>query len=269
MSRVSDRDRVLRLLSETEGLSNNRIKTELDLPDERYATVRDMLLDDSLIEKYQCYGGGIRLTRKGEKESPSYDGTGSTIENEAALYKPLIAFLEKEADEDGLEAVICATHALRARGQWQNPDVTRVAIEQYHHLRRAHVTVTTYEIKQFPRWTTEVVYEAASHHRFSHEAYVVLEWPSEEKFSLTDPTYRLDQVVRECRRFGVGLATLEPHYNSYRLYPRLEPTPRTPDDGDVEEWLDYVFSRNAVALKAFDDRMHTVQKQLAARREED
>jgi hypothetical protein len=64
MPRVSDRDRVLRLLSETEGLSNNRIKTELDLPDERYAAVRDMLLDDSLIEKYQCYGGGIRLTRK-------------------------------------------------------------------------------------------------------------------------------------------------------------------------------------------------------------
>ena len=26
--------------------------------------------------------------------------------------------------------------------------------------------------------TTEVVYEAASHHRFSHEAYVVLEWPA-------------------------------------------------------------------------------------------
>jgi hypothetical protein len=145
MARVSDRDRVLRLLSETEGLSNNRIKTELDLPDERYATVREALLDDSLIEKYQCYGGGIRLTRKGEKESPSYDGVGSTIENETALYKPLIAFLEKEADEDGLEAV----------------------------------------------------------------------------------------------------------------------------NGDVEEWLDYVFSRNAAVLKAFNDRMHTVQKQLAARREED
>jgi hypothetical protein len=143
-----------------------------------------------------------------------------------------------------------------------------VAIEQYHHLRRAHVTVTTYEVRQFPRWTTEVVYEAASHHRFSHEAYVILEWPSEEKFSLTDPTYRLDQIVRECRRFGVGLSTLEPYRNSYRLYPRLEATPRIPDDGDVEEWLDYVFSRNTGALKAFDDRMHTVQRQLASRRED-
>jgi hypothetical protein len=218
MARVSDRDRILRLLSETEGLSNNSIKTELDLPDGRYATAREELLNEDLIEKYQCRGGGIRLTRKGEKESPAYDGPASTIENEAALYKPLIAFLEKEAEDDGIEAVICATHALRTRGQWQNPDITRVAIEQYHHLRKAHVTVTTYEVKQFPRWTTEVVYEAASHHRFSHEAYVVLEWPTEEKFSLTNPTYRLDQLARECRRFGVGLATLEPRYTSYRLY---------------------------------------------------
>jgi hypothetical protein len=113
MARMSDRDRILRLLSETEGLSNNRIKTELDLPDERYETVRDELLANNLIEKYQCYGGGIRLTRKGEKESPSYDGA-STIDNEAALYKPLIAFLEKEADEDGVEAVARPTDSGRA-----------------------------------------------------------------------------------------------------------------------------------------------------------
>jgi hypothetical protein len=267
MPKLADRDRILRLLSETEGLSNTRIKTELDLGDDRYTTVRDELIGNNLVEKYQCYGGGIRLTRKGEKESPDYNGSSTT--DESALYPPLVDFLEREAEDDGVEAVICATHSLRARGQWQNPDVTRVAIEQYHHLRKAHVTVTTYEVKQFPRWTTEVVYEAASHHRFSHEAYVVLEWPTDEKFSLTDTTYRLDQIVRECRRFGVGLATLEPYRNSYRLYPRLEATPRLPDDGDVEEWLEYVFSRNAAALKAFNERMHSVQKQLAARREED
>ena len=74
MPKLSDRDRILRLLSEAEGLSNIRIKTELNLSDDRYDTVRDELLQDNLIEKYVCRGGGIRLTRKGEKESPSYDG---------------------------------------------------------------------------------------------------------------------------------------------------------------------------------------------------
>ena len=57
--------------------------------------------------------------------------------------------------------------------------------------------------------------------------------------------------------------------NSYRLYPRLEATPRIPDDGDVEDWFEYAFSRNATALKAFNERMYSVQKQLAVRREED
>jgi hypothetical protein len=85
MQKLSDRDRILPLLSETEGLSNIRIKTELNLSDDRYATVRDELIQNNLAEKYQCRGGGIRLTRKGEKESPSYDSAGSAIENEAAL----------------------------------------------------------------------------------------------------------------------------------------------------------------------------------------
>ena len=70
MSKLSDRDRILFLLSETEGLSNLRIKTELNLTDERYAAVREELIDDNLVEKYVCQGGGIRLTRKGEKREP-------------------------------------------------------------------------------------------------------------------------------------------------------------------------------------------------------
>ena len=161
-----------------------------------------------------------------------------------------------------IAAVLCPTHSLKARGQWQNPDVTRIAIEYYRNLRKTHVTVTTYEVKQFLCWNVNAVFEAASHHRFSHEAYVVLEWPNGVDFSLTDPTYKLNQIVRECQRFGVGLATLHPYYNSFRLRPRLEPAPKTPDDDDVETWLDYVFSRNATVLKAYNDRMQLVQDQF-------
>jgi hypothetical protein len=262
MSRLSDRDRILLLLSETDGLSNLRIKTELNLADDRYAAVRKELIDDNLVEKYVCKGGGIRLTRKGEMESPAYEGPSSTVENEAALYQPLIAFLEVQAREDGVQAVLCPTHYLKARGKWQNPDVTRIAIAYYRNLRKTHVTVTTYEVKQFRCWNVSAVFEAAAHHRFSHEAYVVLEWPNGVDFSLTDPTYKLNQIVRECQRFGVGLATLHPYFNSYRLRPRLEPAPSTPDDDDVETWLDYVFSRNATVLKAYNERMQFVQDQF-------
>lgn len=143
-------------------------------------------------KRYVVRGGGIRLTRKGERESPAYDGQSSAVGGESELYKPLVSFLEAQADEDGLQAVVCSTHSLRARGQWQNPDVTRVAIEYYPNLRKMQVTVTTYEVKQFPHWSVDAVYEAASNHRFSHEAYVVLEWPKDLDFSITDPTYKVD-----------------------------------------------------------------------------
>lgn len=241
MSRLSNRDRVLRLLGETEGLSNLRIKTELNLGDDTYSKLRSELIEDDLVEKYVCRGGGIRLTRKGEKETGGEEEASSTVDNEAALYKPFVAFLEAQAGEDGIQAVVCPTHQLKARGQWQNRDVSRLAIEFYKNLRKVRVAVTTYEVKQFPRWNVSAVYEAASHHRFSHEAYVVLEWPNGVEFSLTDPTYKLDQIARECQRYGVGLATLHPHYNAYRLRPRLDPVPSTPDDEDVERrgWTTY------------------------------
>lgn len=262
MARMADRDRVLVLLGQTEGLSNLRIKTELGMTDDRYAQIRSELIDEGLVEKYVCRGGGIRLSRKGERESTSDDGTSSTVENENALYRPLVDFLEAQAQEDGIQAVLCPTHSLKARGQWQNPDVTRVAIEYYRNLRKMRIAVTTYEVKQFPKWNVSAVYEAASHHRFSHEAYVVLEWPNGVDFSITDPSYKIDQLARECQRYGVGLATLHPHYNSFRLRPRLDPAPSAPDDEDVETWLDYVFSRNADALKQYNERIQIVQRQL-------
>ena len=124
------------------------------------------------------------------------------------------------------------------------------------------VNVTTYEVKQFPSWTVSAVYEAASHHRFSHEAYVILEWPKDLDFSITDPTYKLDQLARECQRYGVGLATLHPYFNSYRVRLRIDAVPSTPDDEDVEAWLDYVFSRNDETLKKYNERVQVVQKQL-------
>jgi len=241
MAMTSDRDRILLLLSNSDGLSNLRVKTELNLTDKHYGKARNGLLDQGLIEKYVCRGEGIRLTRKGEEAVPGAKGAPkSSVTREADLYTELADFLRRQAYEDGIGALVCITHSLRVRGQWQNPDVARVAVERYPRLGRTRVVATTYEVKHFPKWNVGAVYEAASHHRFSHEAWVVLEWPNGADFSMTDPTYRLDQIARECQRFGIGLATLHPHYSSYRLRARIDPAPQAPEDAEIEAWLDYV-----------------------------
>jgi predicted transcriptional regulator len=255
MTKLSDRDRVLGLLIDVDGLSNVRVKTELNLSDDRYQNVRQKLIDEGMVEKYVCYGGGVRLTKKGEKEITVEIDIESSVEKESDLYDPFLKMLQLQIEEDESKVVVCPTHSLKARGQWQNPDVTSIEIESYKYLRKQRVVVTTYEIKQFPRWSVGAVYEAASHHRFSHQAYVVLEWPKDVEFSILDTKYKLNQLSRECVRHGVGLATLEPYYKSYRLHSRLEPKPFAPQDEAVDSWLEYVFSRLDHQRRDFEKMM--------------
>jgi hypothetical protein len=76
MPRIKDRDRVLDLLRETEGLSSRQIKADLKLSDERYNVVRQHLLAKKLVTKYACRGGGIRLNPEGHKPL-AHDGLSS------------------------------------------------------------------------------------------------------------------------------------------------------------------------------------------------
>ena len=61
LGRPSDKDRVIWLLSEQGGTSNQQVKGSLDLSDSRYTQVIEDLWSEGLIEKYRCRGGGIRL----------------------------------------------------------------------------------------------------------------------------------------------------------------------------------------------------------------
>jgi hypothetical protein len=256
MSRTADRDRLLTLLAETEGLSNARIKVELNLGDARYEKVRTELIDQGIAEKYVCRGGGLRLTKKGEKQVSPTDEAKSSVDKEQDLYDPLVKALLHEDPK----SIAFDTASLRKRGKWQNPDVTQISVEVYPRLRRRRVLLTTFEVKQWGQWDVSGVFEAASHARFAHEGLVVLEWPAKEPFSLSDP--RLDNWVRECRRFGIGFATLEKHYTHYRIHTRLEPAGAEPKDVDVEEWLDYALSRRDTALAQFEKLMSESEKAL-------
>lgn len=255
MARTSDRDRLLNLLAETDGLPSARIKVELSLGDSRYEDIRNELLEEGLTEKYACRGGGLRLTRKGEREiAPHYEAT-SSVDRESDLYQPLVDALQ----HDDPSSIAFDTASLRKRGKWQNPDVTQISIEVYPYLRRLRVLLTTYEVKQWGSWNVSGVFEAASHARFAHEGLIVLEWP-EKMFSLSDP--RLGNIVRECQRFGIGIATLQPHYNQHRVHVRLEPVAKKPLDQDVEGWLDYALTRREEAAKRYTELMEATDKQL-------
>lgn len=249
MPRTSDRDRIIKMLAETNGSSNLRLKVELDLSDERYELVRAELLAEGIVEKYVCRGGGLRLTASGDRQVSTETESRSPVTKEKELYDPLVGALLKEAPD----SIAFDTASLRKRGKWQNPDVTQVFIDVFPRLRRLSVSIATFEVKPWGMHDVNAVFEAASHARFAHRGYIVLEWRDNE-FSLSDPG--LDMIVRECRRFGIGIMTLDSHYSHWRLHPRLEPAPtREPGDDEVEEWLDYALQRREDAEKAFNKLM--------------
>lgn len=252
MGGIPDRDRILRLLAKSGSSSHARLRTELNLTDKKYGNEKGKLLNEGLVKPYQCRGGGIQLTNLGYDAEKSTQSAGkSSVEKEDNLYKPLVEYLEKQAEEDGVTSMSIDTSALRNRGKWQNPDVTQVTIEHYPYLDKREIVVTTYEVKQWDRWDTQVVFEAASHLRFSHYAVVVLEWPNDVQSSLTDPTFKIDEIVRECQRFGVGLSLMKPYYRSFRIHEQLEAPPNTPTLDELEFWLEYVFSRKEQARKHY------------------
>lgn len=264
--RRSDRDKVVTLLAGTTGLSNPQVKAQLGLSDDRYETLRSELIENELVEKYVCRGGGIRLTRTGEKNVPSDAAIGSSsVNKEADLYQPLMSYLARQAEEDETQVVVCGTHDLRAHGRWQNPDVTAIAIDAYKFLRRTRVVVTTYEVKQWPRWDVDAVFEAASHRRFAHESYVVLEWDPNVVFSLAEPTHRIDRIARECQRFGIGLQTMQRYYSNFRLHTHIEANSSNPAEDGLETWLEYVFERKPRCKATFLTVMDEVESTFLAR----
>lgn len=244
MPRPADKDRLLWLLQGQGGTSNQQIRSILNLDDDRYRKIVNLLIDERIVEKYRCRGGGLQLTSKGLKVGV-LPNAKSAVEQEKDLYKPFIDLLEDEVLENEETAVLFNTSSLRKSGKWSNPDVTKVSIRSLQILRSHKVLVTTYELKQWKRWNVEAVFEAASHRRFAHESYVVLEWAKDV------PVEGLEEIISACGRFGVGLITLHPRYNSFRYVIQLEAEPNVASEDYVEEYLSYVFARDSKKEAAF------------------
>jgi hypothetical protein len=118
--------------------------------------------------------GGIRLTRKGRQENVLEEAT-SAVSTEKELYGLFVSSLEKEAAENEKSVLVCDTSALRVRGKWSNPDVTKLSIRIFPISRKNTVVCATYEVKQWRKWSVDSVYEAVSHSRFSATIYLTTE----------------------------------------------------------------------------------------------
>jgi len=233
------------LLQEQGGTSNQQVRAVLELGVDRFKKVRDELINDGLVEKYRCRGGGILLTVKGSKQKAAPDAT-SSVDKEKDLYEPFVRELDLESKENEENALAFNTSSLRKSGKWSNPDLVKLSVRSFPIIRTKKVIITTYEVKQWDRWNLEAAFEAASHRNFAHYSYVALEWARDF------PIEGLDDISQACSRFGVGLMTLHPYYTGWRHKIQLEATPYVPSDEFAEEFLGYVFEKRPVDQERYN-----------------
>lgn len=244
LSKPSDRERILWLLAEQGGISSQQVKSELALSDDRYNKVITQLIEEGLVEKFRRRAGGIRVTYKGMAYKKLPDAISSFSE-EREIYSPFCKILEGEIKDNEENAIVINTSDLKKRGKWSNPDITKIAIRHYPMQGAKKIIIFTYEIKQWKRWNIEAVYEAASHLRFAHNAFVVLEWAKDV------PYEGMEYLESASARFGVGLITLHPYYNSFRYSVRISPEYHVPSEDTIEEYFETVFAKHQDKYTSF------------------
>lgn len=246
MSRYSVRYLILRALQHQSGLSNPRLRADTGAGDDAYDRAKTDLVSEGLAEVYAGQGGSLRLTDAGKrhaKKEVEPEGE-SAVDHERELYAPLVDAIQKDAAQLGRERILVRdVGAARNRGMWSNPDVLQIAVETYPRLRKTELVVSTFELKKWGGATVASVFEAAAQSRFAHRSYVVLEWAESVTFSLDSDANNLDQIVRECGRFGIGLWTMQPFRNGWRYTEHLKAAPRVPADSEVNAFLEDYFLR--------------------------
>lgn len=201
----------------------------------------------------------IRETRLG---TTRISGSGrellsaTLVKDEENLYDPALNWLNanwgREVRDDGDEYWIRVT-ATKARkgqlGKWSRPDLTSIQVSRFDVLPERSIEVSTFEVKRFSDLSDLAsVYEAASHQRWSHYTYLVVEVPNKE---YPIPEY----LISESARFGVGLLKMfvEDTSKEYELEESIGPRRQSPEPKELDRMLLDFFSNSQKELRRFKD----------------
>lgn len=269
---LSDKAQQLLKLIPSYSVGNTFLRRRLGWPDEEYWAARKELLDNGLIETGKGRGGSVArvgvlvepeevvkgadtLVKKivPEAEEPIVTEPG-LVEDEGELYEPLRNWIDStfghpvEEVGDYFLVKVTASPSGRKResGQWSRPDVTSVQVSTYDLVPNPDVEVTSYEVKRYSdALDLANVYEAASHSRWTHFTYLVVENLEPQPLVLSE------RFERELVRYGVGLIKMLKQNGAYKFEETLEPQMQEPEPKDLDELLKTFFADDAKNLRKF------------------
>jgi hypothetical protein len=238
-----ERESLLSHVPEDRGIGNTALMRVLGWEADRYWAVRDVLLDDGVIERGRGQGGSVRRVAASPEtfdvaaKEMAVGETAIAFAREAELYEPMRRVIEtawaKDHKTDPIAVVVTAAQGRRQTGgRWTRPDIVSVAVKTFRYLPGKYLEIVTFEVKPADAWDVTAVYEALAHLRSATHAYVVLHVPDSRPADLEKT---VDELCRVARSHGIGVivagdpsdyATWEEHEDAIRR----EPDPQLLDD---------------------------------------
>ncbi|MEW6245820.1 MAG: hypothetical protein AB1555_03815 [Nitrospirota bacterium] len=242
MARISDAERIMRLLESAGGsLGRREIIEALGLSDERYTQVIEKLVDKKDAVKNRGRAGGLRLSATGRepeaiRRRPGATDT-STLPLEKEYYRPFAQYLRTAAESDNSKSLVLNTHKTKA-GKWETPDLAEVRITPFPMVGQWELRVAVYELKREGSWNVESVLQAATYNEFAHESWLVV--PAGDDGDWVE--YFGKRVVDKAGDLGIGLGTFDATEHTLKKHMRPQ-WRQLPSLSRQQEWLEDVIER--------------------------
>lgn len=202
-------------------------------------------------------GGGLVSAVVSFDNKPKSVGS-HLVRSEDELYGPLREWLDKnwgeETRDENNEYWVKVTASQSRRGKWSRPDLTSVDVSRFEILPRKDIEVSTFEVKrESDALNLSSIYEAASHQRWGHNAYLVIERP--QKVSSNVKSDYDANYLAELARFGVGLLAMSwnPAEKEYDIEVVSNPVRKEPDPKELDKMLGDFFLGDQREVRRFKD----------------
>jgi hypothetical protein len=209
MSRIADRDRIVKLLQGSDGqnLGRRDIIDTLNLSDDRYNDVADELCEEDVVAKNRGRTGGLRLVAAARPARPVSKRRSEPDEapRESELYPPFGRYVRSQAERNDGKSVVLETHQRRI-GKWRTPDFVEVRVTPFATVGQWELRIVAYELKRAGAYNAESVLQAAAYSQFAHESWLVV--PSGEGDEPWTSRFGPD-LVHKAAHFSVGLAIFD------------------------------------------------------------
>ena len=230
---------LLSLISSRGLVESDELIRRLGWDAESYWYIGRLLVDAGVLRADGNKGEKLeRVVPVAQRAEP---GSQSVVSRrgEKSLYAPIVETLRSAwVAEHGIQDyVIDLTASQGGRvtgGKWSRPDITLANSNEYKYVPGRFVELRTFEIKTHEGLDVTAVYEALSHRRAAHFAYVLAYVPECERGALK---FVLQRLIGDAEEYGVGVTTLaDPHdYRTWRV--EVEARRATPDPADMDAFI--------------------------------